>query len=310
MSKAWQFWPGIGRNHVNPSADYFSRVAEHNRQEEIRLAAREEELRLTGETLGSKYRLKFLDVQRRHPSGTRIPKNARLAWTVPAKSVFFFCFEVAPAGSVGWRVRQGLAEGVTLSGSHSKGWTVWVEEKDTETLATLFKKGVNSEKSENVAGTLTNFGGHYRIMGATNNSQYWVVSADGSLREPDEDIGRGYAQKYKGSEGDKRWDIVAAHELAISWSKSFTAAAHVFTINKLPGGGLTSEQVSTVERLELEISSRFEGVSGCSGRLSPSIEDGWGLSLSAAVEDEKVSEGLSKPASSFQLNALLDKFKK
>ncbi len=315
MSQAWQFWPGVGRNFINPAYEHYKRVVEKNQQEEVRLAAHEEEMKVVGRELGAKHGLKFIGTSRQHPPGTSVPKDPRHQWMVPPKSVIKLGFEVA-SGIAGWRVQQQLAEGVVLSGKLSTGWSVWLEESELDKITKIFKPAVlppaedrNREQSD---GTLANFGGHYRVMGMTGNAQYWVVRSDGSLREPDEDRGRGYAQKYKGSEGDKRWDIVAPEELAISWSKSNTAATHQFIVNKLPTNGVTPAQIEVAKSLQEEIAKRFDGATGCSGRMSPSIGKGWGL-----VEEEVSVEEPSKPvseggerASVEQIQSLLERFKK
>ena len=316
MSQAWQFWPGVGRNFVNPAYEHYKRVVEKNQQEEARLAAHEEDMKIVGRELGAKHGLKFIGTSRQHPPGTSVPKNPRLQWMVPPKSVISLGFEVA-SGIAGWRVRQQLAEGVVLSGKLSTGWSVWLEEKDLGNITKIFKPEVlppaedrNREQSD---GALANFGGHYRVMGMTGNSQYWVVRPDGSLREPDEDRGRGYAQKYKGSEGDKRWDVVSPDELAISWSKSNTAAAHQFIVNKLPVNGATPAQIQIAKSLQAEIAERFDGATGCSGRMSPSIGNGWELvnEIEVPVEEntKPVAEG-GERASAEQIQTLLDRFKK
>lgn len=284
MGTPWQFWPGHNRNYINPAADHYRRVVEANQQKEAELASREQGLGGLGESLAAQHGLKFIGTRRRHPDGTSIPKNPKLGWSVPPKSVIELGFEVAPAGVAGWRVRERLAPGVILSGKNSTGWNVWIEEKDLGDIGKIFKTPVlppveerNREQSD---GTLTNFGGHYRVMGATRNAQFWVIQPDGSLREPDEHEGRGYRQKYKGTEGNKRWNVVTSDELAISWFKSCTAAAHQCEINKLPVNGCTAAQLETVARLEQELNERFRGHTGlASGEPCPDIGQGWNLSV-------------------------------
>jgi len=316
MSKVWQFWPGIGRNYVNPTADYYDKVIEKNRQEEARLAAHEEEMKVVGRELGAKHGLKFIGTSRQYPPGTSIPRDPRRMCLVPPKSVIKLGFEVA-SGVAGWRVRQQLAEGVVLSGKLSTGWSVWLDEKDLADITKIFKPPVLPPVEERNLGqsdgTLTNFGGHYRVMGATNNAQFWVIRPDGSLREPDEEVGRGYGQKYLGSEGNKRWDVVASEELAISWSKSNTAAAHQFIVNKLPVNGVTPVQIEIAKSLQTEIANRFDGATGCSGRMSHSVGNGWEL----VDETEVPVEEFAKPvveggerASAEQIQSLLNRFKK
>lgn len=278
MSKAWQFWTG---NAVSPAVEHCHEVRKRNREEEARHAAREEELKILGQELGAKHGLRFIGTRRDYPPGTNIPRNPKLQWIVPPKSVISLGFEVTPVGMAKWRVQQRLAEGVVLSGKNSTGWSVWLKEGELDKLTKIFKSPVlppveerNREQSD---GTLADFGGHYRIFGATKNAQFWVIRPDGTLREPDEDRGRGYAEKYKGAEGDKRWNVVAPGELAISWWKPSTAASHEFTVNKLPVDGVTPSQIGVVRKLQEEISARFDGSTGCSDTPSPGIGKGWGL---------------------------------
>src|SRR3989338_3255930 len=120
---------------------------------------------------------------------------------------------------------------------------------------------------------LANFGGHFRVMGAAGQCQYWVIQPDGAERDPDEVE---YRKRYT-AEGSKTWRLVGPGELAISWSKGNTAANHEFIVDKLPAGGCTAEQLATIERLEREINERFDGAVGMSGTISPGIGKGWGL---------------------------------
>lgn len=114
---------------------------------------------------------------------------------------------------------------------------------------------------------LTNFGGHFRVMGATRNAQYWVIMPDGSERDADE---VNYRKRYT-SEGEKKWRLVGPEELAITWSKAFTAAPHEFFVSKYPNSGCTPEQLSAVKRIECEISKL------CYGTDSVEIAGGWEL---------------------------------
>jgi hypothetical protein len=111
---------------------------------------------------------------------------------------------------------------------------------------------------------LTNFGGRFRVMGATSQAQYWVIRPDGSERLPDEVKYRtGYTL-----EGEKLWRLVGREELAISWFKAYTAADHEFVVNKLPVGGCTPQQLSAVERIAREIAERWP---------QNRVGKGWGL---------------------------------
>lgn len=119
---------------------------------------------------------------------------------------------------------------------------------------------------------LVNFGGHFRVMGATGQTQYWVIRPDGTEREPDK---VSYRMRYT-SEGEKCWRLVSPDELALVWIKANTAAPHEFTVAKLPvGDGVTDSQFATVKRLEAEIEKVWQGMKGMSGKSSPPIGEGW-----------------------------------
>jgi hypothetical protein len=111
-------------------------------------------------------------------------------------------------------------------------------------------------------------------MGATGNCQYWVIQQDGTQREPDRIEYRG---RYT-AEGEKFWRLVGPEEMALTWSKAYTAAPHEFAVAKLPVSGCTAEQLRAVSRIELEISERFYGARGMTGGApSPEINGGWNL---------------------------------
>jgi len=174
---------------------------------------------------------------------------------------------------------QKLIANESLDTMPTEGWsslTSWVKEaKDVLEKFTRIEEELKTlEQRQSTGEILVDFGGHFRVMGATGNAQYWVIKPDGSEREPDE---VSFRKQYT-SEGEKKWRLIGPGELAISWFKAYTAANHGFTINKLPQGGCTPEQLATINRLELEISSCWEGARGFSGKVSPSIGDGWGLS--------------------------------
>lgn len=161
----------------------------------------------------------------------------------------------------------------------TEGWydslASWTEtaKKTLETLAAVEEELKALEQSQNSGQILVDFGGHFRVMGATSNAQYWVIKTDGTEREPDE---VNYRKRYT-SEGWKSWRLVGPEELAISWFKPCTAASHEFIINKLPEAGCTAEQLVMVKKLETEIDDRFRGSLGMSGTVSPEIGLGWNL---------------------------------
>jgi hypothetical protein len=122
---------------------------------------------------------------------------------------------------------------------------------------------------------LANFSAWKRRGGATNCGQGWVISPDGSLRGPD----RMDKPRPKYDEGTQHWDLVAEEELALVWSKAYTAAAHDFKVAKLPVGGPTAKQLERAVELQLEIAQQFPVTSTglSSGLPSPSVGKGWGL---------------------------------
>ncbi len=108
------------------------------------------------------------------------------------------------------------------------------------------------EKRAESGEILLHFGGHFRHMGVSGNGDFWVIRADGSLREPDNIK---YRKRYR-SEGDKYWTIVGAEELALSWTCGTTndiAGSSEFVVAKLPVNGLTATQLETVTEIELDI---------------------------------------------------------
>lgn len=115
-------------------------------------------------------------------------------------------------------------------------------------------------------GTLANFGGQVRESGYSNNAAYYVVTADGSLRDPDVT-----------TKSEKLWKVVARGELALYHGKSFQHAEHVFEVRHLPEGGLTESQKATVDRLQEQIAGKWEGRITGNGNLSPSMGNGWGI---------------------------------
>jgi len=146
---------------------------------------------------------------------------------------------------------------------------------------------------------LVNFGGHFRVSGATRQADYWVVKPDGTLREPDETNYR-----HRGSGVDEKWwRLVGSEELAITWSKGTTASEHHCVVSKLPTGGCTSAQLETVARIEQELSARFEGSRGCSGGLSPNIGEGWNLKPAPELE-EPIEIGPPAPAGTLNIDKL------
>ena len=93
----------------------------------------------------------------------------------------------------------------------------------------------------------TDFGGHFRRMGNSGNGDFWVVAADGTLREPDEVE---YRKRYT-SEGQKKWRFVLSGELALAWQGDPRCpSCGAFEVVHLPVGGLTDAQISAVRQIE------------------------------------------------------------
>jgi len=153
-------------------------------------------------------------------------------------------------------------------------WTKWAETVMIEVRETS-PAAKELHRRQTGGEVLANFETWKRRGGATNCGQGWVVRPDGSLREPDRmDCPRPRHQH----EGTQHWDLVAEIELAISWSKAYTAAPHEFTVAKRPVSGLTQAQLATVEQLEREIAEQWDGAVGMSGHTSsPPVGRGWGL---------------------------------
>ncbi|MFA6587940.1 MAG: hypothetical protein WCT08_02625 [Patescibacteria group bacterium] len=269
MDRSQKFWTG---NSVNPVAEHYRRVIEDNRQKEAELVAHEAVLAAHGPEFAAKQGLRFLGTRRRYPEGTRIEKDPRLSWMTPPKSVIELGFEVAPAGTAGWRVRGKLAPWVQLSGKQSSGWIIWLEEKDIARLSEIWRKPdippVEERSVPQPNGTLTNFGGVFRECGYSNNKEYFVIATDGILRNPDIT-----------TKDEKLWKVVAGTDLALYHAKSFQHAEHVFEVRHLPVGGLTEAQKETVNRLQEVIAEKWEGRVTGNHNLSPSMGDGWGLTV-------------------------------
>lgn len=62
---------------------------------------------------------------------------------------------------------------------------------------------------------LVNWGGHFRMMGAANNEDYFVVSYDGLIRQADS---ISYRKAYR-SEGEKLWNFVGENETALYYNQ-------------------------------------------------------------------------------------------
>lgn len=224
------------------------------------------------------------DKQVCHPEGAEADKRVqtraqaeelRNKAITATKQSYFGLTEVGLRSAV-----QKLAEEQGFDTMSTEGWynslTSWGEAAKAvmEKFATVEPELKTLEQRQNSGEVLVDFGGHFRVMGATGNAQYWVIQPDGTQREPDKIAYRG---RYT-AEGDKSWRLVGPDELALAWSKAYTAAPHEFVVAKLPAHVCTPEQLRAVSRIELEISERFHGARGMTGGApSPEINGGWNL---------------------------------
>lgn len=134
--------------------------------------------------------------------------------------------------------------------------------------------------------SLANFGGDFRACGNTGLADFWVITQDGELLEPDfSSLNR------RRDEGEKYWSEVAPSELALAWRKSYTAAPHEFLVAKLPAGGLTDLQLAWVKKTQDMLEESFAGRRGFkSNAPSPLVGRGWGLGPIARLPEAKVVE--------------------
>ena len=95
-------------------------------------------------------------------------------------------------------------------------------------------------KNQNI---LVNWGGHFRMMGAANNEDYYVVSYDGLIRQADS---IGYRKAYR-SEGEKLWNFVGENETALYYSQ-YEGLKVVKTPVKY-----TESQLQSIERIKFDL---------------------------------------------------------
>jgi hypothetical protein len=195
------------------------------------------------------------------------------------------------------QLREMVPEAETISTEVEATITALAKQREEAEAAKLAY-----QQAETAAGRqLFNFGGHFRFMGMTGQSQYWVVCPDGSLRNPDS---ISYRKRYT-EEGEKHWDVVEPRELALSWWKSITADPHQFVVSKMPVSGLTLEQLQTVEQLQREITSWHKG---------GEVGLGWNLHLTKkaaaeVIKEEQKDQPQPQTSGEVDLSALLNKWK-
>ena len=117
--------------------------------------------------------------------------------------------------------------------------------------------------------------------GATRAGKGWVIAPDGSLREPDVIDTSMHTSKnkrrFQSREGDHIWLKIEPGELVLRWAKANTAAEHEFEVVHCPEC-LTDLQLERVAEIQDEIEASWKGKTGLSsGRMSPSVGQGWGL---------------------------------
>jgi len=252
MPQQWQFWTG---NAINPVADAHRAQQEAWYAEEAALEARVPDVKVRAAEVGKQFGWAVLEVKRWHPSGVSIPKDSRLEWMGPHRSVFMVVFEVCPADHqvAGWRVARRLPNGFSLAGSLSGGWTCMVEESRLELLRRAAED--RKEKAELQA---RSFGGDFRRGGKQFQSDYWVVRPNGTLRDPDEmELAQRGGREVWRDRGKKFWHEIAPEELAISWRGGSDFRLQV------PAAGLTPTQIETVRQIEsqdLHVEAGFLGL--------------------------------------------------
>lgn len=130
-------------------------------------------------------------------------------------------------------------------------------------------------KSQEEGEIVLRFGGLNRRAGSTGNQDFWVIRPDGSCREYDSIK---YPKSHNRGTPTVTWERVEPEELALRWSKSCSAASHEFEVVKLPVGGCTQAQLSTVAEIQRKLDDEWRGRSGlASGNPSPPVGKGWGL---------------------------------
>lgn len=195
------------------------------------------------------------------------------------------------AHALGWNMniheRRVDVAGIGVYDYTSEGLGSFITRLEDEEKFQSEQAIANAEKARIAADpALTDFGGHYREMGATNQVNYWVVRADGTLRD-DEKTWRRYE-----SEGQKKWGAVGKDEIALKWEKYDVASGYSFEVFYCPSEGITPEQLSSVKAIEGGIAERwsvydYRADDPRGDRSSPPIGRGWGLSPESQAETAK-----------------------
>ncbi len=118
----------------------------------------------------------------------------------------------------------------------------------------------------------------HRRGGRTGAGDGWVIGPNGQDRSNTgwTDPSSRRLQRY--GEGEMIWEQVLPGEVVLKWSKSSSAAQHVFEIIHLPIESLTEAQLERIQEIQDELEAEWEGARGlASGLPSPPVGDGWGL---------------------------------
>ena len=117
-----------------------------------------------------------------------------------------------------------------------------------------------------------------RRGGRTNAGDGWVIGLDGGGRPNTGWTDPSSRRLHCYGEGEMIWDQILPGEIVLKWSKSCSAAEHVFEIVHLPKEPLTEPQLERIKEIQDELEREWEGARGlASGLPSPLVGEGWGL---------------------------------
>jgi hypothetical protein len=152
---------------------------------------------------------------------------------------------------------------------------------------------VNYQKRKNEAVAL-NLPTDIRIWrrrgGRTNAGDGWVIGHDGGDRQNTGWTDPSSRRLHRYGEGEMIWEQVLPGEVVLAWSKSCSAAEHIFEIIHLPVEDLTEPQLERIKEIQDELESEWEGARGlASGLPSPPVGQGWEL-LKNKTAESKIGE--------------------
>lgn len=107
-----------------------------------------------------------------------------------------------------------------------------------------------------------------RIVGATGNSNAWVIRPDGTLRE--------------GDSHPTMWRQIHPGEIVLSWTKDDVISPHYFHVEFIPPEGISAEQIAAARQIQEELSKKWahyddRRFDSRGDRSSPPVGAGWGL---------------------------------